>query len=70
VATGQMLRGLIAVREDDNHRVEMRMIEAEAYIKDIIEADAGAHGFETQGLGSVERKVTLGIGVHGGAKFA
>ena len=68
VLFGNLLRGFVAMRCDNDHRVEMRMIEAERYIEQIIEADAGGHGFEAQGLAGVERKITLRIGGHGGEK--
>ena len=63
---GDLLRGFVVVRGDDNHRVEMRMIEAEAHIEEIIKTDAGGDGFEAERLGSAEREITLRISGHGG----
>ena len=55
---GNLLCRFVVVRGNDDHRVEMRMIEAEGYVEQIIKTDAGGDRFEAERLGSAEREIT------------
>ena len=50
----------VVVAGHDDHRVQMRMIQREGGIEQIVESDAGGDGFEPEGF----RPLRQGVGVH------
>jgi hypothetical protein len=62
--------GLVVVRSDDDHRIDVGMVGAQREIEQIVKANTGSYGFEPERIGLCVFGKGLGCVVHAPAAMS